>query len=67
MIYVIHSDLRGWMPSGVVNAALTSTYVAFFTDLRKAMAAAVAPDEGQAEAVAQLAAAAAAAAAPSPE
>lgn len=60
VIYVIHSDLRGWMPSGVVNSALTSTYVAFFTDLRKAMAAAVAPDEGQAEAVAQLAAASAA-------
>jgi hypothetical protein len=62
VVYVIHSDLRGWMPSSVVNAALTSTYVAFFTDLRKAMAAAVAPDEGQAEAAAQLAAAEAASA-----
>lgn len=56
--YLIHSDLRGWLPSLVVNAALTGAFEAFFADLGAAMAApgsGVGQDEGQAEALAALA------------
>jgi len=33
--YVIHSDLKGWMLSVVVNNALTGSYVTFFSDVQK--------------------------------
>ena len=32
--YVIHSDLKGWMLSVVVNNALTGSYVTFFSDVQ---------------------------------
>lgn len=38
--YVIHSDIRGWLPAAVVNAALVSTYVSFFRELRGHLAVA---------------------------
>lgn len=31
--YVIHCDLKGWLPHAVVNNALTGSFVSFFTDL----------------------------------
>lgn len=40
--YVIHSDLKGYLPAFVINSALTGNFVTFFTGLRKAMAAAAA-------------------------
>jgi hypothetical protein len=35
--YVIHCDLKGWLPSMAVNGALTGSYVTFYTDLLKHM------------------------------
>jgi hypothetical protein len=32
--YVIHSDLRGWLPHAAVNAAMVSTFVNFAAGLR---------------------------------
>jgi hypothetical protein len=36
--YVVQSDLKGWMPSMVVNASLTGMFTDFFTDLLSFMA-----------------------------
>ena len=58
--YVIHSDLKGWLPALVVNSAITSNYVTFFEGALKAMAAAkLDTPESHAAALAALEAAAA--------
>jgi hypothetical protein len=33
--YVIHSDLKGWMPSVIINNAITGSYVSFYGDMLK--------------------------------
>jgi hypothetical protein len=38
--YMIHSDIKGWFPSFVVNNAIGGNYVTFFESLLKAMSAA---------------------------
>ena len=35
--YLIHVDLRGWIPSALVNSSLAKNYVDFFTDLLEAI------------------------------
>ena len=55
MIYIIHCNLKGWLPSAVVNGALTGNYVTFYKDLTKAMAAKCDPEEGQEAARAAMA------------
>lgn len=32
--YVIHSDVKGWLPKAVVNNAVASSFVNFFADIR---------------------------------
>ena len=39
IVYVIHCDLKGWLPHVVVNNALVGSYVSFYKDLTRAMAA----------------------------
>ena len=35
--YVIHTHLRGWIPTMFINSALAQSYVDFFTDLTKVL------------------------------
>lgn len=37
--YIIHTDLRGWLPQFVINAAMGSTYAGFFEGVLKDLAA----------------------------
>jgi len=48
--YVIQTDLRGWLPTLIVNNALTGSYITFFKDLTEALTAGVPEGEGQEEA-----------------
>jgi hypothetical protein len=33
MHYIVHSDIRGWIPKAVVNAAMSSNFVTFYETL----------------------------------
>jgi hypothetical protein len=33
MHYIIHTDVKGWLPHAVVNAAMASNYTTFFDTL----------------------------------
>ena len=37
MHYVIHSDLKGWMPSAILNATVGGTYVDFFKAVKESL------------------------------
>lgn len=37
--YIIHSDIKGWVPAMVINRALSSNYESFFGALEKHMQA----------------------------
>lgn len=37
MWYGIHSDLKGWIPTAVVNAAVTTTLGDYYKNLRAAL------------------------------
>ena len=35
--YVIHADLKGWMPAAILNATVGGTYIDFVTAVRASM------------------------------
>jgi len=37
--YVVHSDIKGWLPSMLINSTIGGTFAAFFEGLKKARAA----------------------------
>jgi START domain len=52
--YVIHTNLKGWFLPIIINNALGSSYVAYFEDLRRAVAAAYPTSVAKAKADVQL-------------